>query len=95
MANFPYGTMVELKAVLTNPAGAAYDPTTVTFKVKNPAGTVSTYVYLTDPEVVKEATGVYSMYQVCESHGPWYWQVRTTGPVGARQSQFGIEGSDF
>ena len=35
----------------------ATDPTTLTFKMREPDGTVTTYVYVTDAEVVRDSLG--------------------------------------
>ncbi len=39
--------------------GAAVDPTRVTVRLREPDGTVMSFVYLSDPEVVRTALGSY------------------------------------
>lgn len=50
------------------------DPTTVTFKVRSPGGTVTTKVYGTDAEVVKSSVGVYVYRLNLSEEGTYHYQ---------------------
>jgi len=57
-------------------AGVDTDPNTVTFEVKNPAGTTTSYVYGTDSNVTKAATGDYDCDIDVEAAGIWYYYIK-------------------
>jgi len=62
--------------VLTN-------PTTVTFKSKKPSGTVTTLVYGTDADLVRDATGQYHADVVTDEKGEWNFRFEGTGTCTA------------
>jgi len=62
-------------------AGAATDPTTVTFKATSPAGTTTSYVYGTAAEATKTATGVFKLLLTLGSAGPWQLAAIGTGTI--------------
>ena len=78
MSSYDTGDLVRLTARFTDSSDAAVDPSTVTFKARNDTTTV-TYVYGTDPEVVKAAPGVYHDDYDDEDDGPWYFRDASTG----------------
>lgn len=53
------GDLRRLTVTFTNLAGTVTDPTGVTFTIRKPDGTVTSYVYPTDAVLVKSTTGVY------------------------------------
>jgi len=58
----PYTNGTTIKFTITyTVASVATDPTTVTFYIKSPTGVLETFVYGTDSEITKTATGVYQM----------------------------------
>ncbi len=60
--SFNIGQQITLRASFKDKAGATgvlVDPTTVTLKLETPSGVESTHVYLTDPNVIKDAVGLY------------------------------------
>ena len=61
MDSYDLGDTRKLSATFTVAANspAATDPTTLTFSIREPDGVVTSYVYLTDAELVKDSTGVY------------------------------------
>lgn len=69
---YDYGDERSLKATFTDETGSVTDPSTVTFQLRNPSGTVVTEVY-NDPgsTVVKESTGVYSRKTLFNLSGQW------------------------
>ena len=72
-------------------AGALTDPTIVRCKYKNPAGTTTTWVYLTDNQVVKDGTGQFRADIDVSSAGTWNFRWEGTGVAqGAAQGSFEV-----
>lgn len=66
--------------------GTAFDPTVVKFEVTDPTGTVTNYVYGTDPEVTRNATGDYELeLDVGTTRG--IWKVRIIGQTAGGDSR--------
>ena len=55
------------------------DPEGVQFDIIDPAGVVTTYVYLTDAELIKSGTGVYYVDFTLDQVGQWRIYVQATG----------------
>ncbi len=94
MRNVSQGAVVRIKGNFLNTAGAAADPTTVTFKVESEAGNIDdTYVYGVTPNIVKLSTGVfYLLVDTSDQSGVYNWSIVGTGAaVGAQQGQFYVE----
>lgn len=71
MAAYDVGDKIRLTETFTNLAGVVTDPTAVTFKMKLPNGTATTYVYGTDAQLVKLGTGIYYVdwtFTMADSH---------------------------
>jgi hypothetical protein len=62
-------------------AGAFADPTTVTFKMKEPDAVVTTYVYGVAAQLVKEAVGQYYVRWPIAKAGLHTWSAGGTGAV--------------
>lgn len=77
------GDLVPLRAAFTNAAGAAADPTNVTFKIRKPDGTTTTYVHGTDSELVKDSVGNYHVDFPVTLAGFYEWRYEGTGTVTA------------
>ena len=93
---FQKGAVVLFEASFTNVAGVLVDPSAVTFKLKNPAGVITSYVYGTDDEVVKAAVGKYSAELPIDAVGPWYWRWESTGEgQGAEEGEIRVPTSQF
>lgn len=71
----------KLSGVLTN-------PTAVTFKARTPSGTVTTYVYGTDAQLVRLATGQYYVDLPVTEQGEWWYRFEGTGTVTAASEAF-------
>lgn len=70
-------------------SGVATDPTTVTCKIKDPSGNVSTYVYGTDAELVKDSTGNYHVDVITDEDKQWHFRFEGTGTcVAVEESSF-------
>ena len=84
MPIYDRGDVVRSTATFTNTAGTATDPTTITARLRLPdtnSADATAYVYGTDAEVVKSATGVYYMDVTCSRAGTYYVRWEGTGAV--------------
>ncbi len=68
-------------------SGTATDPTTVTLKVKDPAGTVSTYTYA-EAQITKDGTGNYHKDVALTLEGYYYYRWEGTGAVAAADEDY-------
>lgn len=94
MTSYVIGDLVRLKVTWRDAAGALVDPTTITCRVKNPAGTVTVYTYALG-QVVRESIGVYH-YDVDTSalNGTWSYRWEGTGAaVGAEEGDVLVNAS--
>ena len=79
------GTKVRLSAGFTDSADAAQDPGGVQFKMRSPDGTVTSYVYGTDAQLVKDSTGNYHVDWLIASAGRHHYRFAgiTSGQAAA------------
>ena len=88
------GDIARISGVFKNAAGAATDPTTVSFKYINPSGTVVTLVYLTDAALVRSSAGDFYVDININEPGTWFYRFIGTGAVQVvEEGQFGVEAS--
>jgi len=67
------------------------DPTTVKCKIMDPSRNVTTYVYGTDAELVKDSTGLYHVDIVTDEVQEWNFRFEGTGScVAVEESTFGV-----
>ena len=70
-------------------SGSNVNPSTVMFKVKSPAGTVTTYTYGTDAALVRDSTGVYHVDVDAAMAGEYAYRFWSTGTgQAAAEKQF-------
>jgi hypothetical protein len=96
--SYQIGDCVRLSASFRALAtGALTDPTTVTFKTKvGESGAVTTYVYGTDAELVKDSTGVFHVDLPFTQAGTHYYRFVGTGAVKAAvEDELEVEPSQF
>jgi hypothetical protein len=87
------GTEVRLSASYVDLAGAAVDPTTVTFEVKDPLNAITSY---TSPDVVRDSTGNYHLDVLLNASGPWWYRTEGTGAfIAAAEKQLTVKPSQF
>ena len=79
--SYNIGDLLRLKATFTSITGTNVDPTSITLKVKNPAGAVSTYTYPT--HITKDSTGVYFYNYAVAASGTHYYNWAGTGAFQA------------
>lgn len=86
----PYniGTVVELVAEFTNVAGNPADPTTVTFLVRRPDGTVTEVTNAKDGAIVGRYIGTVD----ADQSSIWTWKAVGTGTVAVvREKSFLVD----
>lgn len=83
------GSTLRIPVNYTDGSGTDIDPTAVTFKLYSPDYQTTTYVYGTDAEVVKDATGNYYIDVSPTVAGRWHYRWDSTGTNKAS----GVEGS--
>jgi hypothetical protein len=87
MNRYTKGAKVRLSAAFTDSNDTAVDPTAVVFKAKNPAGTVTTYTYGADAELVKDSTGNYHVDLDLDTSGQWIYRFAGTGTAKAADEE--------
>ena len=89
------GSTVRLWAqIMDGDTGTLIDPPSVTFRIKNPAASVTSYVYNTDVQVARAAAGTYTCDVEATSAGTWTWRVETLdGVKGAYENTFTVTAS--
>lgn len=94
---YDIGDLVRVSGAFTNNAGAAMDPTIVTVKIKHEADDASTYVYGTNPEVIKDSVGNYHVDVNANAKGTWFYRWAGSGTVGqsAGEGLFVVKESHF
>jgi hypothetical protein len=94
MAVYDIGDRVKVytSTPFTDSDGVIVDPDIVTFRIKEPDGTVTPYVYDDDPEVVKDGVGIYYILVNVDAHGNWYYRIEGTDAglnyMGADEGNF-------
>lgn len=79
--SYDIGDLVRVTGTFTV-GGTATDPTTITLKVMNPAGTTTTYTYALS-QVTKSATGIYYKDVSPDTRGVWMYEWTGTGTCQA------------
>jgi hypothetical protein len=77
------GQIVRLRARFHTSAGVAADPTTVTWRLINPAGVETEYVSGTAPEATRESVGNYVLRMQYITTGDWHCRVEGEGTIVA------------
>lgn len=95
--SYDSGDRIRLKtSTAFNVDGVATDPTTITVQIKKPDGTVLTYVYGVDAEVVRDGVGLYHVDINLDQVGTWYYRFAGTGAcVAAAETEFYVLESEF
>lgn len=93
---FTVGDLVVCSASFVDDDGEAIDPSEVGFKVKDPSGNVTSYVYGDDIELVNDGTGEYHVDVNADEAGTWNYRFYSTGTgQAAEESTFTVETSQF
>ncbi len=96
MNKYKYGTLVRMSAAFTV-GGVDTNPTTLVYKLKNPAGDVTTYTYGVDVQLVKDGgDGHYHVDYTTLSAGLHSYRFVGTGAAAvAGEKQFQVDASPF
>lgn len=81
MAEFNIGDKRRLTMTFRDVAGDLTDPTTITFLMKEPDGTKTTYISGVNAEMVSVSTGVWRVDWVIEQEGVHNFEFKGTGTV--------------
>ena len=77
---YDIGDQVTFTADFYNTSNQLTDPATLSTKVKDSNGIVTTYTYPTDTEIVKVSTGKYELSIVLTVSGAWWVRWEATAP---------------
>jgi hypothetical protein len=77
------GQQPKLTADFKTTAGVLTDPSAVTFKIKLPSGTTTTYVYGVDSQLVRASTGSYYVLWTLTVAGTHRYSFTGTGALTA------------
>lgn len=90
------GDKVRCQGTFTDSDGDEQDPISVFVSVKEPGGTITTYEYGEDGEVIKSATGVYYVDLDADTTGRWWYRFYATGSGQASSEEaFDVASSEF
>jgi hypothetical protein len=88
MANtYDQGDMVRLAATFEIET-VDTDPSTITFKILAPDGTVTTYVFGTDVQLERDAAGAYHVDWSVTKVGTYHYRFEGTGTAQAAQEGY-------
>ena len=80
MKHYDIGDRVRITGTLTSPeTGQPVDPTNLQITIRDPAGNTTTLQYGTDPEVVRDDTGIYHVDIDVTTRGQWHYRFAATG----------------
>lgn len=97
-SKYDKGDLVRSAVAFTNEAGAAADPTTITFKFKvGKNGTITTYVYGVNAELVKDSVGNYHVDLAIDTDSITYYVAfyGTGALIAADRNTFTINNDYF
>ena len=96
MNQYSKGDLVRCSASFATSAGVATNPTAVSFQVKTPAGTTTTYTYGTDAALVRASTGNYYVDVDAALVGTYHYRFYSTGTgQAADEGSFRVKDSNF
>jgi hypothetical protein len=76
--------------------GYPRDPVALSFRFRTRAGATTTYVYGSDPEIVKQSTGYYYVDVSATTAGEWAYSFSSTGwTQAADEKTFTVDESEF
>jgi len=94
MTIYDIGDRRRLVVTFRDEDGSLADPTAVTFAIREPDDLVTTYVYGTDVELVRDSVGVYHVHWDIAQAGWHHWRFEGAGSVGvAEESRFQVRES--
>jgi len=93
---YDVGDLVRVTGVFKDAEGVAIDPSTVAFKLRKPNRSITTYLYGTDIQLVKDSTGNYRVDISADVKGIYKYRWYSTGNgQAAGENQFEVVKSNF
>lgn len=83
---YDVGDQRRLSVAFADSAGTAADPGTVTFAIRAPSGTVTSYTYGTDAQLVKSGTGAYYVDWAIAAPGRYTYRFAGSGTLTAAEN---------
>jgi hypothetical protein len=94
--SYALGNDVICRGTFKDADGDLADPTTVSFSFRNDDGEVTTYLYGTDTEIVRDSIGKYHVNVDASSSGIWRYRFFSSGTVkAADEGEFIVQSSHF
>lgn len=81
MATYEINKTIHIAEAFLNTSSAAADPTTVVFKYRARGGTIVSYAYSTDAQLVRDSLGNYHVDLSLTVPGLWEYEFLGTGTV--------------
>ena len=82
---YDIGDLVTCGATFATVAGVSTDPDVVNFGMRSPDGTKTSYIYLTDAELIKDDTGDYHVDVTPLVSGTWFYEFTGVGTINATE----------
>lgn len=93
---YDVGDRVRISASFADEGASPSDPSPVRLRYRDPAGTVTTLVYGTDPELVRDGVGAYHADLDAAAAGTWHYRAEgEASPQAAGEARFRVRGSVF
>ncbi len=91
------GALIRAAGAFTDVDGVtAIDPTTITIRFIDPAGTATAWLFGTDSEVIRDSVGNYHADIPVSLPGVWRYRWEGTGAaIAAGEGQFRVQDSRF
>jgi hypothetical protein len=95
-STYDRGDLVRCQGIFKDSTGATIDPGQVKFKVKDPVGNTSEYIYGVDGSLARIAPGVYHADINAAISGNWFYRFEATGSgQSAGEARFFVRASNF
>ena len=95
MNSYVVSNPVHCTVLFANASGTATDPTTITAKIRTPAGIITTQTY-GDGVLLRSATGAYYVDVTPTTSGTWSYRFIGAGALAAaNEAEFFVSYSDF
>jgi hypothetical protein len=88
--DFIEGQLARFSFETRNASKALADPATFTFAFEKPSGTVTTWVFGTNLEIVRDSVGKFHVDLTMDEPEWWTWRQESTGVVTASQGKFRV-----
>ncbi len=93
---YDVGDRVRVSASFADEVAAPSDPSPVRLLYRDPAGAVTTLVYGTDSELVRDGVGAYHADLDADAAGTWHYRAEgEESPQAAGEARFQVHGSVF